>query len=110
MSNYKITLRRVPNFDSRPTNWQEFEVYIDELYYCEAHALIFAVGSEYGIEGGRISKLFCFHRPPMMPRGYAGVHEIAYDRGEWRTRPDNPKAKAVLDYFISHPPKFIDFS
>jgi hypothetical protein len=49
-------------------------------------AKVFDVGSEYGIEGGRISKLQVMHR---------GTVIISYDRG-WEQTPRSWKDKAVL--------------
>lgn len=106
MKKYSISIKKFPNRDLRPTNWQCFGVYIDDSYYCWAEALIFSAGSEFGINGGRISKLFVYHRSPA---GHCGYMEIGYARGIWNKRPDNAKARAVLAYFIENPPPFVDF-
>ena len=62
-------------------------------------AKVFDVGSKYGIDGGRISKLSITHQ---------GEHVVMYDR-DWVRKPDTREAKralaAVKSAFREHEPQ-----
>ena len=73
--------------------WSEGILEIDgvEVGYQVKH---YKEGSEYGIDGGKISKLFC----------YIGRHEVvSYDRGDWSHKPQNAVSrkayKALVEKF-----------
>lgn len=55
------------------------------------HAKVFDIGSEYGINGGRISKLFMRHAA-------TGEEVICYDRG-WGMDPPEPGQTELMEAF-----------
>lgn len=60
---------------------------------------VYPEGSMYGINGGRVSKLWIAELPPGVVRCW---QEAAYyDRG-WCTRPLTPEAKAFVDELLEH--------
>lgn len=79
--------------DGAPTNWRKFLISVDREVYGVAQALVFEEPSEYGIDGGRVSKLFVY--TPTMP-GVCGDELLGYDRRYWTTRPTDSKGEAVL--------------
>lgn len=57
------------------------------------HAKVYDVGSEYGIDGGRISKLNLYHQD---------LPVAQYDRGEWDASPESlsPEHKQALGKIV----------
>ena len=76
--------------------WHEdsFELNGSEIRWqakvCEKH-------SEFGIDGGRILKLWVSQLPPGDARYWQEV--ASYDRG-WCTRPLTPEAKTAVEYVV----------
>lgn len=74
------------------------------LYYVAAK--VFTEGSEYGIDGGRVSMLWVEDHPLPAPSGsyklriVHGRLAVDYDRGEWNKLPETPAEKAVVDAVV----------
>lgn len=97
--------------DPEGSNWVMFYAMAGGgLYYVAAK--VFTEGSEYGINGGRVSMLWVEDHPLPAPSGsykqriVHGRLAADYDRGEWNRLPVAPAAKAVVeavvDLFDSH--------
>ena len=86
-SNIDIRFKGAPRGD----NWTEFEIELDGKLYdcCMKH---FEKGSEWGIDGGKISKLW-------VKDIETGNVIINYDRG-WDIKPKSQAAKEIYDSII----------
>lgn len=76
--------------------WHEghFDLDGSDIWY---QAKVYPAGSQFGIDGGRISKLWVAQLPPGEVRYW---QEIAlYERG-WYTRPLTPIAKTAVEYLL----------
>ena len=62
-------------------------------------AKVYATGSQFGINGGRVSKLWIAELPHGEVRYWQEV--ACFDRG-WCTRPLTPAAKAFVDELLEH--------
>lgn len=80
--------------DSQLWHEDSFELNGSEIRWqakvCEKH-------SEFGIDGGRILKLWVSQLPPGDVRYWQEV--ASYDRG-WCTRPLTPEAKTAVEYVV----------
>ena len=66
--------------------------FVGTLADCTFNALVFQTGSQYGINGGRVSKL-------MVRRN--GTYIINYDRG-WDIRPRSEEDGLILDTLVEY--------
>lgn len=89
----RLTGEGAVEYDGAPTNWWKCRVTVDGEVYGLASALVFDEPSEYGIDGGRVSKLFVY--TPTAARVF-GDALLGYDRRYWTTRPTDSKGEAVL--------------
>lgn len=80
--------------DPASSNWVEGHITRSPKYTFEAK--VFDVGSEYGIDRGRVSKLNVYHKGTMI---------IEYDRGSWDRKPLSWKEKAVLKDIVASFPE-----
>lgn len=62
-------------------------------------AKVYDIGSRYGINGGRVSKLWIAELPPGEVRYWQEV--ACYDRG-WLTCPLTPEAKAFVEELLEN--------
>lgn len=69
-------------------NWVKFKVTVGGVPKFKCSAKVFDVGSQFGIKGGRVSKLWVADL-------VTGSCLISYDRG-WDIRPQTPLLKRVL--------------
>lgn len=81
---------------SEPSIWNNGGIWYNDRYEEDGHAirwsvLVFEEGSEYGIDGGRISKLWI---------SIDGKWAANYDRG-WDVRPKSALAKSIYNMLIS---------
>ena len=82
---------QVINEPSKPTDdhWREGDLSVcGELYHY--HMKQYDIGSEFGIDGGRISKLTVTH---------SGKTVCHYERG-WDIKPSDPGAELALDILL----------
>lgn len=91
MAQYKVEPKYIG--DGSMPLWKSFEVWVNGEPYAHAEAKVYEVGSEYGLNGGRVSKLGLFHRDPY-------THLVKewlchYDR-DWDTEPKTDKDRACV--------------
>ena len=65
------------------TNWETFDIVTDdEIYNCEAK--VYSEGSEYGINNGRVSKLYVkeweIHGQPVFKIICAEIDHLSFDK------------------------------
>lgn len=65
----------------------------------EFFALVFQIGSKYGINEGRISKLTVRHKLESLTE--VSRYIINYDRG-WDVKPETEEHKLILDTLVEH--------
>lgn len=65
----------------------------------EFFALVFKTGSQYGINGGRVSKLTVRHKVTRFTD--RPIYIINYDRG-WDVQPEDDLGRLVLDTLIEY--------
>lgn len=83
------------------SNWETFVIVTnDEIYNCQAK--VYSEGSKYGINDGRVSKLYV--------KGWCGC-VAHYDRGYWDVEPQGISKTIVdfiVDFYEKNKPLFCD--
>lgn len=90
MKEYRLKMEMKNRKCTMQTNWETFDIVTDdEIYNCEAK--VYSEGSEYGINNGRVSKLYV--------KEWCGFCVANYDRGYWDVEPQGI-SKTIVDFIV----------
>lgn len=73
--------------------WRKIFIGVNGVFYAYAVARVFSVGSKYGLNHGRVSKLEIYQRNEITRAIYK--RHAVYDRG-WQQRPRTDKDRACV--------------